>query len=450
MKIPENRNFINKGYKNHTRWKPRSRNRNLAPAPAPPPNDLIDDNDDDFLGVPVPISASAPSPMSDKNTKVNWMFAYKFNAATFPSDTTSLPHVGIFGGTKQDYKGHSSQDYVFATSASPSLVKGTGLLGATINDPLGATFGQIYNNKNYFYVVWNDQFYGNPIESRNAPWGHSKGMLAWNDKGEGMVLQVSTPSWPGSGSSANPRKNDGNTLGYIDDNNIKVGQHFFSLKLTESDVKYVLIALNNASIATDLSQPSIVKNGGPKEIQDLVNTLGKTSSSTAIVEVVEVTLSSGIKIISKPSHMAVPPWQMVSSRLNQLNLLVASWWEHPAINSTHGGKRPGCWVKEFETPGAVHIAKKGRWNGTDIGLKGGVGGSDHNHAKIGISQDSSRPLCIFGDMNQQGSLAGNCNSSQNGRGGLFYVLENRDLFDSLTSLLTTGDVDDADPFDPIY
>lgn len=446
MKIPENRNFINKGYKNHTRWKPRSRNRILAPAPAAPPNDLIDDNDDDFLGVTMPISASAPSPMSDKNTKVNWMFAYKFNAATFPSDTTSLPHVGIFGGTKQDYKGDSSQDYVFATSASPSLVKGTGLLGATINDPLGATFGQIYNNQGYFYVVWNDQFYGNPIESRNAPWGHSKGMLAWNDKGEGMVLQVSTPSWPGSGSSANPRKNDGNTLGYIDDNNIKVGQHFFSLKLTESDVKYVLQALNNASIATDLSQPSIVKNGGPKEIQDLVNTLGKTSSSTTLVEVVEVTLSSGIKIISKPSHMAVPPWQMVSSRLNQLNLRVASWWEHPAINSTNGGKIPGCWVEELGTPGAVEIATTGIWNGTVIGLTGGIGGSNYSHAKIGISKDSSRPLCIFGDMNQQGSLAGKCNSSQNGRGGLFYVLENRDLFDSLTSLLTGGSA----PLDPTY
>jgi hypothetical protein len=49
-------------------------------------------------------------------------------------------------------------------------------------------------------------------------------------------------------------------------------------------------------------------------------------------------------------------------------------------------------------------------------------------------------------MNQQGSLAGKCNSSQNGRGGLFYVLENRDLFDSLTSLLTGGRA----PLDPTY
>src|SRR5947199_2640123 len=36
--------------------------------------------------------------------------------------------------------------------------------------------------------------------SCSSPWGHSKGVLAWNDAGEGFVMQVSTPSWPASGS----------------------------------------------------------------------------------------------------------------------------------------------------------------------------------------------------------------------------------------------------------
>ena len=40
-----------------------------------------------------------------------------------------------------------------------------------------------------------------------------------------------TGSWPGSGSSAEPRKKDGNTLGYINDDNLEVSQHFFALKL---------------------------------------------------------------------------------------------------------------------------------------------------------------------------------------------------------------------------
>jgi hypothetical protein len=60
----------------------------------------------------------------------------------------------------------------------------------------------------------------------------------------------------------------------------------------------------------------------------------------------------------------------------------------------------------------------------------------------GNQQDSMRrPRCgrtyvIFGDMNQQGSLSGpNCASSQNGRGGLFFVLQDQHLYDSVRRLL---------------
>ena len=54
--------------------------------------------------------------------------------------------------------------------------------------------------------------YGDPAlstcksSSCGAPWGHSKGLLAWNDAAEGFVMQVSTPSWPGSGTSSIKRK----------------------------------------------------------------------------------------------------------------------------------------------------------------------------------------------------------------------------------------------------
>jgi Deoxyribonuclease II/Collagen triple helix repeat (20 copies) len=374
---------------------------------------------------------NAPSPMSDKDTPVDWMFAFKFNAKSFPSECT-LPTVGIFGGTLEEYKSGHSQEYIFATSASESLKRGTGCLGATVNDPLGATFGQIYNNPGYFYVLWNDQFYGNPIANLSSPWGHSKGMLAWNDNGDGMVLQSSTPSWPASGSRDASRKNDGNTLGYINDDNIEVSQHFFALKLTKDDVINVLKTLYNASVGTNVSEPSIVKNGGPNDIQILVNTLGKKSTSTTLVE---ATLStSNVKIISKPSDMHVPPWQMVSARLNGLDLRVASWWANPEIPSTSNGETPACWDRALGTPGAVEIATTGNWEGTSFGLEGGLG-ENYNHAKIGISTDPSKPFCIFGDMNQQGALSGNCSSSQNGRGGMFFVLENQKLFESLTSLL---------------
>jgi len=388
-------------------------------------------------------SVTPPSPMAGKNTAVDWMFAFKFNAQSFPgcTDDGTTPVVGsegIFGGTVDTYQSGHSQQYVFATSAAPTLVKGTECLGATLEDPLGATFAQIYNTPGYYFLLWNDQFYDNPIENMDSPWGHSKGMVAWDDDGNGMVLQVSTPSWPASGSAAHPRQNDGNTLGCINDDDIEVSQHFFSLKLTKADLVVVLQALANASVATNLSQQSIVNNGGPDDIQALVNDLGKQSASK---QVIVATLSSGVKVISKPSALAVPPWQMISAKLGGVDLRVASWWAAPAIYSTDEGQTPTCWAPGLGTPGVVDIATSGEWNGTGIGLEGGDGPM-FNHAKIGISTNAKTPLCIFGDMNQQGALAPNyahpnqpCSSSQNGRGGTFYVVSNAALWTSLTALL---------------
>lgn len=381
--------------------------------------------------------------MAGKDQPVNWMFAFKFNAKTFPGCTDDgvtpvVGSTGIFGGIVEPYKSGHSQQYVYATSKNPTLTKGVECLGGTLNDPLGATFGQIYNTPGYYYVLWNDQFYNNPIANMDSPWGHSKGMVAWNEDGEGMVLQVSTPSWPASGSKNHPRQNDGNTLGCIKDDDVEVSQHFFSLKLTKDDLAAVLKALANASVATNLSKPEIVNNGGPADIQALVNALGKESKSK---DVVIATLSSGVKLISKPSALAVPPWQMISAKLNGVNLRVASWWATPYIYSTAKGQIPGCWGPGLGTPGAVEIATTGIWNGTVIGLEGGEG-QNFNHSKIGISTDPKNPLSIFGDMNQQGALAPDyaysgqvCSSSQNGRGGTFYVVNDPKLFASLTALL---------------
>jgi hypothetical protein len=67
-----------------------------------------------------------------------------------------------------------------------------------------------------------------------------------------------------------------------------------------------------------------------------------------------------------------------------------------------------------------------------------VGGSgpNFNHAKIGISTSGPHFYSIYGDMNQQGRLSGdNCGSSQNGRGGLFYVLDNERAHRSLGELI---------------
>ncbi len=405
-------------------------------------------------------------PLAGPNEPVDWMFAYKFNDGSFPDPPPPKGSVnGIFGGTPKDYPDGFSQQYVFATSKNPTLVKGAGPIGATLTDPLGATFGQVYLRPGYFYILWNDQFYDDPIETKGSPAGHSKGMAAWNDDGEGFVLQVSTPSWPACGShlfTRNSQKTidgatkhlkdskgkfielDGNTLGCIDDDDIEVAQHFFCLKLNKDDLVSVLTALTNSSVVTDPTVPALCQNGGPSDVQALVKKMGKGVSSKSIIN---KTLSTGVRIISKPSSLAVPPWQAISAKLNGLSLRVVSWWASPTIYSTKAGDTPLCWAPGLGTPGDVDIALTGSWAGKNIDLIGDNGGNS-NHAKIGISKDESQPICIFGDENQQGTIskgAHACSSSQNGRGGTYYVLNNAGLFGSLTQLFSgrTAGADEA-------
>lgn len=388
---------------------------------------------------PVPLAGGHPS------TPVDWWFAFKFNAETYPGEPKGADQrEGMFGGTIEDYDdgvGNDarkySQRFALATSADPMLRLGDGCIGTTLTDPLGATFGQVYDG-DYYYAVWNDQLYGHPIHNKDAPWGHSKGLLAWNDAGEGLVLQVSTPSWPGSGSRAHPRQGDGNTLGYVNDDDIMVSQHFFALRLDAGDLVAVLEALVTARVATDPSIASLVRSGGPADVKALVARLG---THPAGAEAGVRQLSSGVELVCKPASAQVPPWQLVSAQLGGVDLRVASWWARPEIYSTTAGTPLGCWRNDLGTPGAVDIATTGTWDGNSIGLTGGTG-DRYNHAKIGVSTDPDRPYSIFGDMNQQGALRPGydepnqtCASSQNGRGGLFYAVSDPTLHRQISALL---------------
>jgi hypothetical protein len=375
--------------------------------------------------------APAPTPMVDQAHPADWVFAFKFNAADFPT-TATLTNC-IFGGTPQPYK--SSQQYVLASSGSPTLQNGPGLIGTSTADPVGATFAKIYA-AGLNFVVWNDQFYRHPpitgcAESCSGPWGHSKGVIAWNDSGEGVVLQVTTPSWPGSGTAAAPRASDGNTLGCVGDDDVKASQHFFALHLTPVDTAAVLDALANASVVTDLSNPQLARIGGPPAIRERALLLGRRSAST---KVLDVTLSSGVRLISKPSALHVPPWQMISARLGGVPLRAATWWTTPKIPDTTANSNIGCWDNSLGKAGAVVNATTGRWQNKPLGLTGGPQ-LDANHAKIGVSFDTTHDYVIFADMNQQGQLAGRCASSQNGRGGMFFILSNPALHASVAQLI---------------
>jgi Deoxyribonuclease II len=371
----------------------------------------------------VQAAGPGPQPLIAKGHPVDWWFVFKFNSASFPACGEGISRQCLFGGNPQDYH-FFGQQFVYASSESPGLQKGGDCVGDSADDPIGATFGQVYNGS-FHFVIWNDQFYDDPLisgcsKSCSAPWGHSKGMAAWDDSGAGFVMQVTTPSWPASGNSQFPRATDGNTLGCVQDDNVEVSQDFFALKVTKDDLVKVLTALQNASVVTAPDKPQIVNNGGPEDIQKLVQSLGaKSSSETAT----KTTLSTGVELISKPSALNVPPWQMVSALLGGVSLRTATWWANPKIYTTTSSTSIGCWDPSLGNPGPVEIATTGQWDGREFGLGGGSG-PNFNHAKIGVSTSGDTHFSIFGNMNQQGAVSGRCGSSQNGRGGLFYVIDN--------------------------
>lgn len=383
---------------------------------------------------------AAPRPLLTKGgDPVDWWFAFKFNAQkTFSgcgADTGQ--RVCLFGG-KVRAKDRFGQQFAFASSNGGTLGQGHGCVGATTTDPVGATFDQVYNG-NFFYVIWNDQFYGDPIPSGNAPWGHSKGLLAWNEAGEGFVMQVSTPSWPGSGTSRISRK-IGNTLGCISsNNNLLASQHFFALKLSKDDVVQVLKALATAAVVTDPTKLQIVRNGGPEDVQELVDQLGKRPvklqpGAHAGNFFTRQELSSHVTLIAKSSNLTAPPWEVVSAVLDGTAERAATWWTKPRIYSTTKASKVSC-LKPFPDldgkSGAVAIALTGEWNNQAIKLN-----APSNHAKIGISMAGGHHYVIFGDLNQQGALAPpDCDSSQNGRGGMFFVLDNKELQESVAGLI---------------
>jgi hypothetical protein len=374
-------------------------------------------------------ATATPTPMLSAGKAVDWWFVFKFNSETLPGCGGGGVRSCPFGGTVQSYD-RFGQQFAYASSVNQALQEGGGCLGDSTTDPVGATFDEVYQG-HFFYVLWNDQFDGDPVNTQSAPAGHSKGMLAWDSDGNGMVMQVSTPSWPGSGSSQSPRASDGNSLGCVKDNDVLVSQHFFALKLDKDDVVDVLKALDNASVVTNPAKPELVNNGGPPDIQALAGGLGKLSHSKSVVK---AALSSGVVLLSKPSDLQVPPWQMVSAMLGGEPLRVASWWTKPEIPTTTVTDTVGCWDSSLGKPGAVEIATSGTWSGKPIGLEG-MAEPDGNHAKIGVST-GTHSYVIFGDMNQQGSLSGpNCKSSQNGRGGLFYVVDNSQLLSSVRDLV---------------
>ena len=138
-----------------------------------------------------------------------------------------------------------------------------------------------------------------------------------------------------------------------------------------------------------------------------------------------------VVLIAKPSNLNVPPWQLVSALLKGVSARAATWWTKPKIPSTGKSTKIKCWSPQItDAPGPVEIALTGEWNRSSIKLY-----APSNHAKIGVASSGNERYEIFGDLNQQGSLSPppDCDSSQNGRGGMFFVLQDESCMAACTT-----------------
>jgi len=93
--------------------------------------------------------AAAPAPLLKSGRAVDWWFVFKFNTASYP-ECGGAERTCLFGGTVQPYTSFGQQ-FAFASSADGTLRQGSGCVGDTISDPVGATFDQVYNGK-FLYV----------------------------------------------------------------------------------------------------------------------------------------------------------------------------------------------------------------------------------------------------------------------------------------------------------
>lgn len=386
------------------------------------------------------------APLAGDGTPVDWWFAFKFATTGFEGCSGELRC--IFGGEPQNDRKYglkfvSSQSVAGRTSGLDfqETCLGSG------EDPVAKTFAQVYDGAAN-YIIWNDQFYEDPKlpnihpkcnqKSCGAPWAHSKGVMAWDKDGKGFLMQVSTPDWPGNGDKTHTRE-EGNTLGCTKDNNVKVAQHFFALRLaTPADAVTALQALRRASVVSDPTNPTLMKlSEGPAELAEIARSLGTIDKTPSVFTgQFSVIGASGeqVRVIAKPHKLYVPPWQMVSALVGKA-LRSATWWAAPKIASQKAGT-PGCWDSSLPPAHEVQVVKSGVWGEKTFSLEGGPG-NNKNHAKIGHSLSGS--TVVLGDMNQQGSwdtADGPCDSSQNGRGGMFFIVDDEVLYAGVKALLT--------------
>jgi hypothetical protein len=201
-------------------------------------------------------------------------------------------------------------------------------------------------------------------------------------------------------------------------------------------VALVLEALANSNVVTSAGESTIRHIGGPPAIQAAAARLGQARGAATVTDAV---LSSGVRLISKSPTLWAPPWQVVSAALTPPGsahgpALKTATWTPTTMHATTASGDPQCWGYALH-PGPIAISRSGSYEHRQFGL-----GMGANHAKIGVSVDAPW-YTIFSDLNEDGPLRptderAGCKARQNGRGGMFFVVDNKTLHDDINVLIT--------------
>ncbi len=129
------------------------------------------------------------------------------------------------------------------------------------------------------------------------------------------------------------------------------------------------------------------------------------------------------------------PWSYVTAKLNA-GLRVLSWYSHPYTPPLCQGDTSGaasCAYPGFNTIQIVNGLQLP--DGSYSWCGHGAASNSGNHAKIGIGINSN--WVVFGDMNMQGTINSYCDSSQMGRGGGFYAIQNQTLWNGFNKVFSS-------------
>lgn len=249
-----------------------------------------------------------------------------------PFLTSALSCLGVTGEATDSWSifkaPETGDDYLYATE-SENLYQPSSSLNSTSDGALAKTIGQLWASSDISYVLWNDSPPGQG-SNYNYTVGHTKGLFAVDDEGNGFWLTHSIPLYP-QGPKQTPTGYSG-----IGSNAWTYGQNAYCLSVS-------LSALDTMAYALQLTIPSIyeaaITNAVATQAPNISALIKGKTSSAAICANHTLSTQAG-KIFSfytKSTQWNKDLWYSCIAPSLKKDLLVESWIRGSAIGPSCSG-----------------------------------------------------------------------------------------------------------------